>query len=205
MKKSLLPVCLLVLIACSSRKENSTTPQADVPKALQENKENSLVVFSKRGYGEHDLVEELYKEKVKSTPSLLAIEKMIDKLNDSQKDSLEAFNDFKAKNQQYYDFSKRHLNSIKDSLLKKEIENVLEKSNLAYNNKISGLEDLTTVLNEKSGTADDRHSALMILISLGMMKEYQEKNMSSSKPIESVISDYNKLIQKMDAVINKNK
>ena len=205
MKKVLIPVIILIIISCTSCKENKTTPQADVPKALQENKEKSLVVFSKRGYGEHDLVEELYEEKVKSTPSLLAIEKMIDKLNDSQKDSLEAFNDFKAKNQQYYGFSKRHLNSIMDSLLKKEIENVIEKSNLAYNNKISGFEDLTTILNKKIGSADDRHSALMILISLGMMKEYQEKNMPSSKPIGSVINDYNRLIQKMDSVINKNK
>ena len=205
MKKVLIPLIILIIISGTSCKEHKTTPQANVPKALQDNKENSLVVFSKRGYDEHDLVEELYEEKVKSTPSLLAIEKMIDKLNDSQKDSLKAFNDFKAKNQQYYGFAERHLNSIKDSLLKKEIENVIEKSTLAYNNKISGFEDLTTALNKKSGSADDRHSALMILISLGMMKEYQEKNMPSSKPIVSVINDYNRLIQKMDSVINKNK
>jgi hypothetical protein len=76
---------------------------------------------------------------------------------------------------------------------------------LAYNNNISGLNDLVTNLNGKSGSADDRHTILMILISLGMMKEYQEKNMPSSKPIESVTNDYNRLIQKMDSVINKNK
>jgi hypothetical protein len=205
MKKVLTPLVILIIISCISCKENKTTPQADVPKALQDNNENSPAVFSKRGYDEHDLVEELYEEKVKSTPSLQAIEKMIDKLNDSQKDSLETFNDFKAKNQQYYGFAKRHLNPIKDSLLKKEIENIIERSTLTYNNKISGFENLTTVLNNKSGSADDRHSALMILISLGMMKEYQEKNMPSSKPIESVISNYNILLQKMDSVINKNK
>ena len=205
MKKVLIPLIILIIISGSSCKEHKTTPQANVPKALQDNKENSLVVFSKRGYGENDLVEELYEEKVRSTPQLQAIEKLIDNLNDSQKDSLEAFNDFKTKNQQYYGFSIRHLNSIKDSLLKNEIENVIERSTLAYNNKISGFENLTTVLNNKSRSADDRHSALMILISLGMMKEYQEKNMPSSKPIESVVNDYNRLIQKMDSVINKNK
>ena len=204
MKKVLIPLIILI-ISGTSCKEHKNTPQADVPKALQDNKENSLVVFSKRGYDENDLVKELYEEKVKSTPSLLAIEKMIDKISAAQKDSLEAFNDFKTKNQQYYGFSKRHLNSIMDSLLKKEIENVIERSTLAYNNKISGFEDLTTVLNNKSGSADDRHSALMILISLGMMKEYQEKNLPSSKPIESVINDHNRLIEKMDSVISKNK
>jgi hypothetical protein len=205
MKKILLPIFLLVLISCSSRKETKTTPQADVPKALQDNKESNLISISKRKSYDRDLVEELYKEKMRSTPALQEIETLTDKLNDAENDSLEIYNDFKAKNQQYYSSASSHLNLIKDSSLKKEIENVIEKSTLAYNNKISGFEDLTTILNKKIGSADDRHSALMILISLGMMKEYQEKNMPSSKPIESVINDYNRLIQKMDSVINKNK
>src|SRR5688572_11889079 len=205
MKKVLIPLTVLIVILCTSCKENETTPQAAVPKALQDNKENSVAGYSKRGYDEHDLVEELYEEKVKSAPSLQAIEKMIDKLNDSQNDSLEAFNDFNAKNQQYYGFAKRHLNSIKDSLLKIEIQSVIERNMLAYNNRISGLNGLVTNLKGKSGSADDRHTILMILISLGMMNEYQDKNLPSSKPIESVINDYNSLIQKMDSVINKNK
>jgi len=205
MKKILIPLIVLILISCTPRKENKTRPQADVPKALQENKENSFVASSKRGYDDHDLVKKLYEEKVKSTPQLLAMEKLIDKLIDSQNDSLEAFNDFKSKNQLYYGSAKNHLNLIKDSLLKKESENVIEKSSIAYRNKIWGCENLTSVLNNKSGSADDRHSALMILISLGMMKEYQEKNMPSPKSIESVINDYNSLIQKMDSVISKTK
>jgi hypothetical protein len=97
------------------------------------------------------------------------------------------------------------LNSIKDSLLKNEIEAVIERNTLSYNNKISGLNGLVAALNNKSGSADDRHTALMILISLGMMKDYQETNLPSKKPIESVIGSYNDLLQKMDSVINKNK
>lgn len=205
MKKILFPLCLLVLISCTSRKESKTTTQADVPKALQDNKESSLISISKRSSYDRDLVEELYKEKIKSTPALQEIETLIDNLNDAEDDSLETYNDFKAKNQQYYSSAGSHLNSIKDSLLKKEIQSVIERNTLAYNNKISGLNDLVTNLNGKSGSADDHHSALMILISLSMMKEYQEKNMPSSKPIEYVINDYNRLIQKMDSVINKNK
>jgi hypothetical protein len=106
MKKILAPLCLLMLLSCTSRKENKTPSQADVPKALQDNKETSLISISKRSSYDHDLVEELYKEKVKSTPALKAIEELIDKLNDSQNDSLEIFNDFKTKNQQYYVFLK---------------------------------------------------------------------------------------------------
>ena len=205
MKKILLPIFLLVLISCSSRKETKTTPQADVPKALQDNKESSLISYSKRGPYDRDLVEELYKEKLKSTRGLQAIEKLIDELNDAENDSLEVYNEFKSKNQQYYGSANSHLDRIKDSLLKKEIEAVLEKNTAAYNNKIAGLNDLVTTLNSKSGSTGDRHTILMILISLGMMNEYQGKNLPSPKPIESVINSYNILIQKMDSVISKNK
>jgi len=205
MKKVLLPIFLVVLISCSSRKENKTTPQADVPKALQDNKESSLISISKRSSYDHDLVEELYKEKVKSTPALQEIEILIDKLNSAKNDSLEIYNDFKAKNQHYYNSASSHLSSIKDSLLKKEIQSVLGRNTLAYNNKILGLNELVTNLNGKSGSVDDRHTILMILISIGMMNEYQDKNLPSSKPIEAVITSYNSLIQKMDSVINKSK
>jgi len=205
MKKILLPLCILVFLSCTSRKENRTTAQADVPKALQDNKESSLISISKRGSYDHDLVEELYKEKVKSTPALRAIETLIDKLNHAEDDSLQVYDEFKAKNQQYYSSATSHLNSIKDSLLKKEIESVIERNTMGYNNRISGLHDLVSNLNGKSGSADDRHTILMILISLGMMNEYQGKNLPSPKSIESVINDYNGLIQKMDSVISKNK
>ena len=205
MKKILIPFCLLLFISCTSRKENKGTPQADVPKALQDNKESSLISYSKRGPYDRDLVEELYKEKLKSTRGLQAIEKMIDELNDAENDSLEVYNEFKSKNQQYYGSANSHLDRIKDSLLKKEIEAVLEKNTAAYNNKIAGLNDLVTTLNSKSGSTSDRHAILMILISLGMMNEYQGKNLPSPKPIESVINSYNILIQKMDSVISKNK
>ena len=205
MKKILIPFCLLLFISCTSRKEKKGTPQADVPKALQDNKESSLISYSKRGPYDRDLVEELYKEKLKSTRGLQAIEKLIDELNDAENDSLEVYNEFKSKNQQYYGSANSHLDRIKDSLLKKEIEAVLEKNTAAYNNKIAGLNDLVTTLNSKSGSTSDRHAILMILISLGMMNEYQGKNLPSPKPIESVINSYNILIQKMDSVISKNK
>jgi hypothetical protein len=199
MKRILIPFCLLLFISCTSRKENKATPQPDIPKALQETKESSLISISKRGSNEHDLVEKLYQEKLRSTPGLQAIEKLIDELNNAENDSLEAYNEFKSKNQQYYGSANSRLNRIKDSLLKKEIKAVLEKNTAAYNNRIAGLNDLVATLNSKSGSTDERHTILMILISLGMMNEYQGKNLPLSKPINNV------LIQKMDSVISKNK
>lgn len=203
MKKIFAFLCLLIWVSCTSRKENSTQPQNNVPQALQDNKENELVSFKKRAT--EDLVEELYREKAGSTPALQAIEKMIDKLRDAGEDSLEIYRDFKMKNEQFYNSANRYLGAVNDSLLRKEIEVVLEKSMTAYKNKISGLNNLEAIVNEKSASIHDRHTILMILISLGMIGDYQQVNMPSSKPVQSVIDNYSQLIQKMDSVISKNK
>ena len=203
MKKLLASFCVLMLLSCSNRKERNSSQQTNVPEALQENKESKSIGFKKRG--SEDILEELYEEKVKSTPVLQDIEAMIDRLKGSHNDSLEVYNDFNAKNLQYYNSARSHLSSVKDSLLEKEIKTVVERSIAEYDNKISRSKNFVTILNSKPGSVNDRYTVLKVLVSLDMMKEYQEKNIPSPKPIESVINNYNNLIQKMDSVISKNK
>src|SRR5688572_20593860 len=100
MKKVLAPLCILILLSCSTKKQKNETQQTNVPKALKEGGENRLAVYSKRG--EDDLVEKLYEEKLRSTPALQEIESMIRKLDEGRNDSLEGYNDFNSKNLQFY-------------------------------------------------------------------------------------------------------
>lgn len=203
MKKVLAPLCLLILLSCSPRKQNNETRQTNVPKALNESGENKLAVYSKRG--EDDLVEKLFEEKLNSTPALQEIESMITKLAEARNDSLEVYNDFNSKNLQYYNSAERHLSRIKDSLLEKDIKIIMDKSIADYNNRTSAHKNLIENLNKKPGSVDDRHAALKIIVSLGMMKEYQQGNMPSSKPIEGAIKDHDRVIHKLDSAIRKNK
>jgi len=203
MKKILASLCLFILLSCANRKEKNSPEQTNVPEALQENNQSKSIGYKKRG--SEDLLEELYEEKVKSTPALQEIEAMIDKLKEALNDSLEVYNDFNAKNLQYYNSARRHLSLVKDSLLEKEIKIVLERSIADYDYKMSRPKNLVTILDSKPESVNDRYAALKVLVSLGMMKEYQEKNIPSPRPIESAVSSYNSLIQKMDSVISKNK
>lgn len=203
MKKILVPFCFLLLLSCANRKDSNSPDQTHVPEALQENKESKSIEYRKRRPG--DLLEELYEEKVKSIPALQQIESMIDKLKEDHNDSLEIYNDFNSKNLEYYNSAKRHLNSVKDSLLEKEIKIVIERSISEYDNKMTRLNNLVAILEKKPQSVGDRHTILKILTSLEMMKEYQLRNMPLSKPVEAIIKNYDRLIQKMDSVISKNK
>ncbi len=203
MKKIFAAFCLLILLSCANKNETNSPDQSNVPEALQENNENKSIGFKRRGAD--DLLEELYEEKVKSTPVLQAIEAMMDKLKESHDDSLEIYNDFNSKNVEYYNSAKRHVSSVKDSLLEKEIKSVVERSISEYDNKMARLNNLVAILERKPGSVADRHSILKILISLEMMKEYQLRNMPLTQPVEAFINNYDRLIQKMDSVISKNK
>ena len=203
MKKILALFCLFILLSCANRNKTNSPGQSSVPEALQENKESKSLGYRKRG--SEDLLEELYEEKVKSTPVLQVIEAMMDKLTENHNDSLEIYNDFTSKNMEYYNSAKRHVSSIKDSLLEREIKIVLERNISEYDNKMARLNSLVAILERKPGSIADRHTALKILISLEMMEEYQLRNMPLTKPLDAIIKNYDHLIQKMDSVISKNK
>lgn len=201
MKRILLFVCILVLTSCNNKKNDQ--PQNNVPEVLQDNNKQSAVVsYSKRG--REDLVDELYKEKLDKTPGLLAIDKLYRVLKEDKIDSLEEFNYYDQKNNEYYKTADFHLKSIQDSFLKKEIETILANSINRFHVKSGRLDALRNALSRSEVSADDRYEAVKLLITLRMMELYQD-NLPSSKPIESIVASYNDLNRKLDSTINRNK
>jgi len=203
MKKVLFIFGIFVLISCTSRKENKTTAQNNTPQALQDNKESSLTDFKKRGTD--DLVEELYEEAIEKSSVLAALEKKFPQLNEIKNDSLRVFEKYKDKNEDYYASATRQLNSIQDSLLKKEIGAVFEKDKAGYTTIISRLNELENELGKQSIYSADHRVVLKLFITLNMMKQYRKNNTPSSMLLGSVLNEYKALNQKLDSAINKNK
>jgi hypothetical protein len=203
MKKILFSICLLVFISCDPKKENSQEQQNNVPQALQDEKKSSIISISKRG--PEDIVDELYEEAIKNSSELKALEKKILDLNEKKNDSLRVFENYKFKNQDYYTSAGRHLNSIQDSILKKEIEAAFEKDKSRYSNIIARLTELENDLGKQSLYSSDHRTALSLFITLNMMENYRKNNTPSSMLLESVLNEYEALNQKLDSAINKNK
>jgi len=200
MKKIFFSICLLIFLSCGNKKKNQQ--QNNVPEALQDNKKSSLLRISKRGPG--DLVDELYKEKLEKDEELLTIDRLYQALKENKTDSLEKFLDYDNKNRMYYKSADLHLKQIEDSLLKKEIETVLINSINKFHVKSGRLTAFENALNNAAVSANDRYTAIKLFISLGMMESYQD-DLPSSKPIETMIDNFNSLNKKLDSVISKNK
>ena len=202
MSKIFVFIFVFNLLSCNQKQENQQQ-QAEIPKALKENKKSSVEIYAKRG--PEDLVEELYREKLKSTPVLQDIESSIRRLQESERASLENYYEFKQKNEEYYSSAKRHISSLRDSSLKKQVEAIIEASLTGYNNKMKRLNDLVEILNNKNEPVSDRKTAMMVLVSLESMEKFQQNKLPATKAVESVINEYNTLIRKMDSIITKNK
>ena len=195
-------IFVFILLSCNQKQENQQQ-QAEIPKALQENRKSGVEIYAKRV--PEDLVEELYREKLKSSPALQEIERSIRRLREAERDSLENYYEFKQKNEEYYSSAKRHISSLGDSSLKKQVLSIIESSLARYNNNIKRLNDLVEILNNKNEPVNDRKTAMMVLISLESMEKFQQNKLPATKAVESVINEYNTLIRKMDSIITKKK
>ena len=198
--KSIYIFFLAIFISCNPKRTEHQ--QNNIPETLQDNKKSSATIFSKRGFD--DLVDELYKEKLEKDPSLRKIAKDYQDLKENKSDSLNEFNSYEEKNNNYYSSADRHLKEIQDSSLNNEISAIVTSSKNRFIQKTSYLNSLEKKLNKESITTTDRYAAIKILITLDMIESYQDVN-PWAKPIESILNQFRVLNTKLDSVIKKNK
>ena len=201
MKKYILVLNVLLFFSCKSKNEKNSPQQT--PEALQDNKEAKLISYTKRG--PDDLVDELYKEATKNSSGLAVLEKSIAELNEKKNDSLRVFENYQDKNQDYYSSATSHINSIQDSFLKREINDLFEKDKSGYTAIISRLNELERELNKQAIYSVDHLVALKLFVTLGMMYQFRKNNTPPASSLGTVLNEYKTLNNKLDSALVKNK
>ncbi len=197
--KLLLSFSILLLISCS---QNKPAPQQrnNVPKAL-EAKSADFSVVSKRY--DNDIVQSLYDELLKEDKDLSKFEDGIEKTNSDKPDSLEYFHSFVDKNSSYYSSADRYLSSIKDSVLKNRIKQILAESNTRFESGLTQHKNLIQQIETKENQLADLHFAVKIIKTLPVMEKYQRENRPSLNPIQTINNEFGKLIVQADAMVKK--
>lgn len=192
MKQCLIAIFVIYgLIACTDSRDVRPQKQ-DVPKALEENSLSELA--TNRGDG--DLVNSIYSELIKNSPSLSEVERQIREVRQSTDDSLLVFNAFDGKNQQYYLSARRQLATVKDSALKDLIELLVDSSAARYQSAMLKHNALLKAISLKSSELSDLYVLLKISKTLPVIEDYQKKNIPATKPIENLITDFDRAIEK---------
>lgn len=199
--KLLLTVFTFILFACNQRKP-AVQQQPPVPKALEEKSSSDYELISKsRSY--NNLIEDLYTEILETNATLQELEKEFKTIDNKAIDSLKKFNQYNDKNNSYYNAAKQYTAAIIDSVLKKQMEELVKKSEETYRKRISSHEQFIKKKEELANHLKNLHTTLMLAVTLPVMEKYQKENLPSIKPLNAINSQYATLIQKMDTIIKK--
>jgi hypothetical protein len=194
--KLLIPFLAVFLICCAQSKPK--TPA--VPAALDGKKSEISILSKSRA---DDLVNDLYNQLVQSDKNLQQLEKDISHIQNSKADSLEVFQNYLTKNNHYYKEAENYISRIKDSVLSKQIAQMIEGSKAAFENKISPHQNLITVIEKKEMKLADLHTGLKLVKTLATMEAYQKDQLPFIGPIQHISQGYSKIISKTEAVMKK--
>lgn len=199
--KLLLTLFTFLLLACNQRKP-AEQQQPQMPKALEEKESSDFTLISKsRIY--NNLTEDLYNEIIKTDKALFQLETDFDAIDDKAADSLKTYNGYTDKNNQFYISAKEYAAGITDSSLKKQMQELLNRSETAYNKKISSHEQLIKKKEELAAHLKNLHSVLMLAVTLPVIEKYQKEHLPSTKPLNAINNQYTTIIQKADTLIKK--
>ena len=195
---------LLLMAACTfascgnNRHQDKAKPET--PKAL-EPKSSSYEIVSKRS--EADLVESLYAELAGKDKDLKELEDKLETLRDSWPDSIRSFNQFKEKNDAYFKAANDHIDTIKDSVLRKQMEALILANLLKHNARIGRHEAFLNAIKQKNQSIADLHTALKIVKTLPLIERYQRESLPSTKPIEGFEKEQDKVIKLLDTLLKQ--
>jgi glutathione synthase/RimK-type ligase-like ATP-grasp enzyme len=191
----------ITFISCNNNSRTESKPNQEIPKAL-DNEKSSYDIVSKRGWNE-DMVESLYDELSGKMPELSQLEDKIENLRKSKGDSTESFNQYNQKNQVYFSSVNRHIEQIKDVVLRDKMKVLITDNLSKYNSKVSPYLDLLKAIEAKNVALNDLHSILKITRTLPLIEKYQKGNLPTTKSLIGYSKKLNETIQNTDKLIKK--
>lgn len=190
--KLLIALCTILLFSCSEKRSQPEQKKADIPEALTDSK-SDVSLFIKKRYN-NNLVDELYSELLEKDSSLKFLEEKIAQLRRKRTDSLEVYNNYIIKNENYYSDAQTFINGIRDSVLKNYINEKLKKSKTNLENKLAVHKSIVREIGEKDSVLKDVELGLMLVSTLNMMENYQKNNVPSQKPLQKTNEQFEKVL-----------
>jgi hypothetical protein len=150
--------------------------------------------------GDRDLVDELYGQAVKQNDKLESIEDDIEKFYKNRNEAIEKYNSFVSYNNRYYSDARSKAATIADAATKQRANDVISKSEAAYNAKTIDWKNVLAALNANEKELNDLHALLKIMITEPMIAKYQATGLPDNAKLKETNSDLLKVIEKIKAI-----
>ncbi|MFA5619935.1 MAG: hypothetical protein WDA08_06500 [Weeksellaceae bacterium] len=144
-----------------------------------------------------NLVEALYKELTEKNTELQQLESALVNYEETEKDSLKTYKKYNAKSDSYYQSALVKIDVIQDSILKNQMNELINSSKSAYKNKTADLDALLEQIKTNNTSLKDYHEMLKIALTLPVIEKFQNENFPDDSSIENLIREQSDLIEEI--------
>jgi hypothetical protein len=153
-----------------------------------------------RDGGYKDLVEQLYFQAVKQNENLKSIEESIEDFQRNKDEAIEKYNNFSSYNNRYYSDAKTNAAEISDGNIRQRTLDIINKSESAYNTRLTEWKNIIATMKEKEKELRDLHVQLMILTSIPSIEKYQSSSFPDPSRTKEANADLQQVINKIKAI-----
>lgn len=159
---------------------------------------NSKLVSREYGGGGRDIVNELFKTAKKEDEELEKLVKKIDELDKTRREATRVFDNYNARNRNYWNSVNWHIGMIRDSSEAETMRILFKKLKKDYNTSIEPLQQKIDQLNKKASEMNDQVEKMKLVTSAKMMKKYQADNKPSLGNFDQIIKEYDNIIKETE-------
>ncbi len=153
------------------------------------------------GMERENILDKLYDELKEQRPELQQLEVQIHAVDQEKDKALADYKAYHAKNEEGYQIATEYMGNIKDSLLRNNIELLINKSQYAYDQQNAAMALADATLESRSTSLHDHQEALKIILTLSLMEKYQKKLELNASEYEKIITRYNNTIHRADSLL----
>ncbi|MDR2238062.1 MAG: hypothetical protein LBE92_18215 [Chryseobacterium sp.] len=186
-------VVALSFIACG---ENRRDHPPAVANAV-DNAESSVSGSLKSSYRSDDMIDQIYSELLKTDKNLQALDDRLTKIYQESAKVLGSYEPVLRKSESFYQDARQKAVSIKDTLLKKEVEQQIKISADQYDLKIRNIKELIKKINTNSEIMTDQYIALKIRKTLPEIQKYQNAHPLKTDSLEHFIRKQENLLNQL--------
>lgn len=193
MKKTFLTSTLfLLIISCrESRPENKPLVENAVDNA------DSSLKGSFESSRENNMIDKIYSELIKKDKKLSALDDKLSKTYENSLKVIDHYDDVLNKSESYYLDANYQTKTIKDSILKHQVENDIKISSDKYALKIKNVKNLISQLTKNTERMNDYYTAFKIKKTLPEIEKYQNAHPLKTDSLENFINKQNQLLNEL--------
>ncbi len=192
MKKILFaPILILSVLSC---RENKPKDDNLVEKAA-ENTESSIPI--KRLSKTQDILDGIYYERIKDDEKLNKLDKKIYSMQEDAHKIQDIYSKIISNSEDYYLIAENQAKSINDSILRKEIIDIVKMSSDKYSLKVQKIKDIKYKINQNKQYIYSYYTAFKIRKTLPEIEKYQNAHPLKTDSLDNFINKQNKLLEEL--------